>query len=706
VPLPVPRAARALLLAGLVVAPSHTLAAQSTADALASWIALAAPPGAEQSAAQALQRELPGWNADRWGNLVRRVGSGTPRRVVACAMDQSAYVVSQVTDDGYLRLRRTGTPRHPLHDQFHEAQRVQVFTAGGTHPGVIAVPNGHFARQHIADSTALTFDDLWVDVGASSRAEIAQLGIALIDPVQLDRPAWAFADHASGPGAGARAGCAAVAAAGDAAATKGVSSGETIFVLSTQRIFGWVGLSTLLAQLPRIDALHLVDEGRDTRAVTSVARAQLPRAFRALESRVTADSVHVFAPAVRFVASAVETVHATEAEALLGWVTRSAAVRGTATFTTLATTGTTRAPASGRDGRLNALANQFMQLADLPGVPGHEQLVRDALLAAMPTWAREQATIDSAGNLVLTMGPDRDAIAFVAHMDEVGFEVDRILPVGQVTLRRLGGAVLSSWEGVPALLHFDPVGTAAPASPLRGVFVPRSAGTTKTPDRLTAWFGHDSAQLVARGVRPGLSITAHKRADRLAGNRVTARGSDDRTGSTALLAALTGIDPKALLRRVYFTWTVREEGGLNGARAFGNSRLPGTTPGGAPRTIGNSLTCVYSIDTFVSSDTPLESPHFAYTPLGAGAVLRSLDDGSLTPRRERDRILALARTAGIPLQVGTTQGSTDGSAIVPWGPPNIGLSWPGRFSHGPAEVLDVRDVDALVRLIRVVALAP
>jgi putative aminopeptidase FrvX len=230
------------------------------------------------------------------------------------------------------------------------------------------------------------------------------------------------------------------------------------------------------------------------------------------------------------------------------------------------------------------------------------------------------------------------------------------------------------------------------------VFVPRSNGSTKTPDRLTAWFGLDSAGLVRAGVRAGMSITAFKQSTRLAGTRVTARGSDDRTGSTALLAALSRVDTTRLTRPTWFVWTVREEGGLNGARAFGDTPLPGRD-----LRIGQTLACVYSIDTFVSSDTPLESPHFAYAPLGAGPVLRALDDSNLVPRSHRERILALARDASIPVQVGTTQGSTDGGAVSPWGPFNIGLSWPGRYSHGPAEVLDLRDVDALVRLIVVVA---
>ena len=187
-----------------------------------------------------------------------------------------------------------------------------------------------------------------------------------------------------------------------------------------------------------------------------------------------------------------------------------------------------------------------------------------------------------------------------------------------------------------------------------------------------------------------MSLTSYKRADRLLGSRITGRGSDDRTGSAALLFAIRRMNPDSLTNKVIFVWSVQEEGGLNGARFFGDRH-------------GVNLRRVYSIDTFVSSDTPKESPHFAFVPLGNGAVLRGLDNGSLVPRAERERILRIARARSIALQVGTTFGSTDGSAIQPLGPVNIGLSWPGRYSHGPAEVLDLRDVDALIRLI--VALA-
>ena len=40
----------------------------------------------------------------------------------------------------------------------------------------------------------------------------------------------------------------------------------------------------------------------------------------------------------------------------------------------------------------------------------------------------------------------------------------------------------------------------------------------------------------------------------------------------------------------------------------------------------------------------------------------------------------------VPLQVGTTNGGTDGSAFVPYGAPNVAISWPARYSHSPGEI--------------------
>ena len=689
-------AATAPLLAQSTPPAAGQVADAQVAESVARWISLAAPPSGEASALNALRTVLPGWTRDNMGNLIKRVGSGSPRRMIACAMDVPAFVVSGITDQGYIRLHRTGVAAHPLWDQFHEAHQLRILSARGEVAGVVAIANGHFSRQHRGDTTVVGVDELWVDVGAGTKAQAEALGIALLDPVVASRPVWTYAGYASGPAAGARASCAAVASTG-AAATAASQPGETIYVLSSQRSFGWVGLAAVLARAGKLDALTLLDEGKAVGSASVLPVARLGQSKRAI-TRVIAstglDSVRVVTPAVRFAGSLVESVAAAAVRTLLQDAAWAGGVAGTPTLLAPALD-TARATASARRPRSDAygaIEKTFMTIADLPGVPGHEWRVREAITALLPAWARARAVVDSAGNLIVAAGPDRDSVAFIAHMDEVSFEVEAIARDGTVRLARRGGVVPSAWEGQPAALHFDRVGGGDAPPSLRGVFVPRDSARVKAPAVSTAWFGVDSATLVAQGVRVGNAVTGYKRASRLGGTRLTGRGSDDRTGSTALLHAVQRIDPNTLTHKVLFVWSVREEGGLLGAGAFGANH-------------GRSLQRIYSVDTFVSSDTPLEDPAFAYAPLGQGFVLRGLDDGAISPPAERDRVLSVARAQGIPVQRGTTHGSTDGSAIAPYGAPNVGLSWPGRYSHTPGEVLDLRDVDALVRIISAMAVA-
>jgi putative aminopeptidase FrvX len=335
----------------------------------------------------------------------------------------------------------------------------------------------------------------------------------------------------------------------------------------------------------------------------------------------------------------------------------------------------------------DSLAAVLTLLADLPGAPGHEWRVRDAIRERLPAWARSRASVDEEGNLIVGAGPNRDTSVFIAHLDEVAYEVDGLLADGSVSLVRRGGVIPSAWEGQPALLHFDVSENGSVAPPMPGVFVPRDTATLRAPSGvLTAWFGLDSSAMVARGVAAGSAVMGHKRGMRLGDTRFTARGLDDRAGSLALLRAVQRLDPERLAHHVIFVWSAAEESGLVGASAL------------AMR-LGPTVRRVYAIDTFVSSDTPLEEPTFAYAPLGGGPVLRALDDGIAASREERDRIARIARRAGIALQVGTTHGSTDATAFVARGALGAGLSWPGRYSHSPAEVLDLRDLAALVELI-------
>jgi len=503
----------------------------------------------------------------------------------------------------------------------------------------------------------------------------------MLDPVVRDSRAWFYGDFVSGHLASVRAGCAAVA---NAAQGK-ISKGETIFLLTTLRSFGHDGFEAALRSLGRVDEVTLLDQPAENAPTSEPFSERKIEKPPYLPESTGLTSLTILAPRVRFSGSLVESVQLADFEKLLLAVAKAAGVESERTSYRTGFRVETHQFSSSD----NATADLLKSLAEIPSVSGHERPVREAILAALPAWARSRARTDNEGNLILEVGPDRDPSMFIAHQDEVGFEVTNIAADGTVSLRTRGGLFQSLWEGQPALLHFDRPGE----PPLRGVFVPRENATTKQPEALTAWFGYDSDELKRRGVTNGLSVTGVKTAMRLGATRFTARALDDRAGSTALVLAVRRIVPAALKRKVIFAWSVREETGLEGARALA-------------RQYGASVKRVYSVDTFVSSDSPVETTRFAHAPLGKGAVIRGLDNASIAPVAEVDRILNIARTQNIPLQVGATNGGTDGSDFIRYGVVHVALSWPGRYSHSPVEVLDLRDLQALERLIYAIASAP
>ncbi|PYU10305.1 MAG: hypothetical protein DMG37_20795 [Acidobacteria bacterium] len=146
-------------------------------------------------------------------------------------------------------------------------------------------------------------------------------------------------------------------------------------------------------------------------------------------------------------------------------------------------------------------------------------------------------------------------------------------------------------------------------------------------------------------------------------------------------------------RDVTFIWSTEEEVGLKGAAAAAERMAKeGRTPD-----------FVFAIDTFVSSDSPLESTRFAGAEIGKGFVIRAVDNSNITPREYVDRVVKLARENNIPAQFGVTGGGNDGAVFARYGSVNIPLGWPLRYSHSPGEVIDTRDLDALSKIIAVLA---
>jgi len=114
---------------------------------------------------------------------------------------------------------------------------------------------------------------------------------------------------------------------------------------------------------------------------------------------------------------------------------------------------------------------------------------------------------------------------------------------------------------------------------------------------------------------------------------------------------------------------------------------------------GQAPDYVFAIDTFVSADSPLESKRFGDAIVGHGFVVRAVDNSNITPRKLSDKVVALARADNIAAQYGVTGGGNDGATFLMYGTTDVALGWPLRYSHSPGEVIDVRDADALARII-------
>lgn len=340
------------------------------------------------------------------------------------------------------------------------------------------------------------------------------------------------------------------------------------------------------------------------------------------------------------------------------------------------------------------------RLVEAYGASGHEEAVRRTVQGLLPKWAKTET--DAAGNLILHLGNAKPGaktprIAFVAHMDEIGYQVRTIEPDGRLLVDVLGGGFTEYFLGHVVLVHTAngevggvlelPAGWDQP-----GFEWPR--GPRAMDEAVHVYVGTQSAEETQKlGIKAGDWVTIPKEYRPLLGTRANGRSFDDRVGCAALVEAVRALGPDLPDRDVTFIWSTEEEVGLRGAAAAAEGMAEE----------GRAPDFVFAIDTFVSSDSPLELKRFADAEIGKGFVVRAVDNSNITPREYVDRVVKLARENKIPVQYGVTGGGNDGSVFVRYGSVDIPLGWPLRYSHSPGEVIDTRDLDALSKIVAVLA---
>ena len=237
------------------------LALQNPESLSVRFAGMTAVTGYEQAMTDSLLALVPGASRDRTGNVTVVLGRGAPKRLIYCNLDEIGYAVGNITDDGYIQLRRVGGGARlsPLFDQQLEGHRVTLFGRRGPVPGVVAVRSTHLTRGRPTGNEApFTVDNAYVDVGAASRDEVLSLGISLLTPVSLTKRPQRYGNgFLAAPNAGRRAACAALAAA---ALAKPRVRGTVVVAFTVQSLYAdSAGLKTVM---------NLQGPFADTRLVT------------------------------------------------------------------------------------------------------------------------------------------------------------------------------------------------------------------------------------------------------------------------------------------------------------------------------------------------------------------------------------------------------------------------------------------------------
>ena len=158
----------ALLLGVLAPASPRAAELDEAASTLKQLVSLPGVAGYEGAVRAAIRSALPSWASpeeDTLGNLTVTIGSGAPQRLLIAHMDEPGYVVSAITDGGYLKVQRLSrTPLPALFDQFILGQPVVIGGRHGVVPGVTVIYSTHLWRGEGAPLKApVEPEDLFVD---------------------------------------------------------------------------------------------------------------------------------------------------------------------------------------------------------------------------------------------------------------------------------------------------------------------------------------------------------------------------------------------------------------------------------------------------------------------------------------------------------------------------------------------------------------
>ncbi|MCE4619617.1 MAG: M42 family metallopeptidase [Desulfurococcales archaeon] len=323
-----------------------------------------------------------------------------------------------------------------------------------------------------------------------------------------------------------------------------------------------------------------------------------------------------------------------------------------------------------------------------PGVSGFEDPVRSYILEFLGKYGKPR--VDRLGNIIFEAGGEGPRLLIAAHMDELGLLVTGIEESGLLAFRKVGGIDDSILPSTHVVVH----GSKGPVPGVIGAEPPHLRITRKAGEQgykpwheLRIDVGAESREeAVEMGIEPFTPVVFRKQVTYMAGERyVATRGIDDRAGCATLMELLRLVSNGVVRPRVelILAWTVEEEIGIIGARALARELEP---------------------DYFIAVDT-MTCCHPSLTGstrLGAGPVVRAMDNYYITSPRLAKAVYKAGSTRGLQVQVATAGGGTDAAAFHYSGVPSVAVSVPVQYTHSLVEKMHTGDYAGWTRLLAAV----
>lgn len=322
------------------------------------------------------------------------------------------------------------------------------------------------------------------------------------------------------------------------------------------------------------------------------------------------------------------------------------------------------------------MKDSVIRLAEACGPIGNETNVRE-LLKELVTPHADDVREDVLGNLIVTKkgtGADRKHLLVVAHMDEPGLIVMHVDQNGYLRTGGIGHLDAGILVGKRVQFPNGTVGIVGSET--------SSLGDVTHLD-LFIDIGASSQAEALEHVQPGDSCALMQPVMTLGEHRLVGKALDNRVGCAVAVEVLKQLGNQAHDVSIVFS----------AQQGVGNGRGVKTAAFGLEPDFG------LVIDAVKTGDTP--GAGRMEINLGEGVSVKILDRTVIIPPRIKNYLVDQAEAANIPYQLEVyTDGSSDAGALLITrdGVPTGGLSVPLRYGVTGSEMVDVRDVEAAVKL--------